>query len=214
MSARVPARVLFLGMFAMGFLTWGMPGAFAAQEQPSGISFSVGGEEFSAEPQPLFESHLQLVPGDQLTDELSIRNDRDHDITVSVTPRLSDTSTELQFEVMGQASAQLEPHQASTFQLRVRLPESAGNSSQNQTRDLAVEVRAVQTGDVTPPGTPPAPPQDPDADPSAPPHELGNTGFDGWIFALAGGVLGVGTILFLRSKKSRPASQTQQGEPS
>lgn len=219
MTFGVPAKVMLSIALAAGLLNAGSFEAHGSAMDSRGLSYSVNGGDFRASPGELFGGEFQLVPGDQLAEEITIRNERPHPIVVTLRPTVAEPANGLQFVVAGDSTARLDPKQNADFELEVRLPASAGNSSEDLVRSLSLEISAVEVtgGDLQEPESPENPPYQerpdpPETDGEHPPDELKSTGFSGWAVPLALGMAGVGVALYLGSKRSRVQAQAHQGD--
>ena len=218
MKIAASTKTVLSVLLAAGLLGAGIPGAHGTGKDPRGLSYSVDGGEFRATPEALFGGEIQLVPGDRLSGDLAIRNDRPHPIEVTVKPVVSAPAAGLKFGVAGNPTVRLEPREHANFALEARLPASAGNSSQDRARALSLAISAIEvtSGISQEPELPDSPqspdrPEPPDANGEHPPDELGSTGFSGWAAPLALGMAASGAALYLRSKRHVAQTSTPQG---
>ncbi|PRA04517.1 hypothetical protein CQ010_06245 [Arthrobacter sp. MYb211] len=185
------------------------------QDSAGGLSYSSDGRNFSQAPPPLFGGEPVLVPGDEVIGALWIRNDRGLEIEVSVQPKDPAAHTQIYFETIGLSRFRLEPEESVKVGLRMGMPGSATNGSQDQEeRSLQVQINAVEIGiGKTPEPEPSQPPRETDAPPEAPPEkntpdqrdQLSDTGFSGGVIALGIGALAAGcaaVILSWRQKRT------------
>ncbi|WP_461635197.1 hypothetical protein [Glutamicibacter soli] len=219
MKIAASTKTVLSVLLAVGLLGAGIPGAHGTGKDPCGLSYSVDGGEFRATPEELFGGEIQLVPGDRLSADLAIRNDRPHPIDVTVKPVVPAPADVLKFGVAGNPTVRLEPREHANFALEARLPTSAGNSSQDRARALSLAISAIEvTSGISQepefPDSPQSPdrPEPPDANGEHPPDELGSTGFSGWAVPLALGMAAAGAALYLRSKRHLAQASTPQGE--
>jgi hypothetical protein len=219
MTFGIPSKVMLSIALAAGLLNAGSFEAHGSATDAGGLSYSVNGGDFRASPGELFAGEFQLVPGDRLTEKITIRNERPHPIAVTLRPTVAEPANGLQFVVAGDSMARLDPKQNADFELEARLPASAGNSSEDLVRSLSLEINAVEVtgGNLQEPESPESPPYQerpdpPEADGKHPPDELKSTGFSGWAVPLALGMAGAGVALYLRSKRISVHAQTYQGD--
>lgn len=183
-----------------------------------GLSYSIDGRKFSQAPPPLFSGKPVLVPGDEFIGALWIRNDRGLEVEVNVQPKAPEAHTQIYFETTGQSRFRLEPDESVKVGLRMGLPDSANNRSQDQkVRSLQVQINAVETGTGEAPESETSqPPRETDAPPEDSPEnnspdqwdQLSETGFNGGLVLLGIGALAAGcaaVILSWRQKRTETA---------
>lgn len=218
MTFGIPSKVMLSIALAAGLLNAGSFEAHGSATDAGGLSYSVNGGDFRASPGELFGGEFQLVPGDRLTEKITIRNERPHPIAVTLRPTVAEPANGLQFVVAGDSMARLDPKQNADFELEARLPASAGTSSEDLVRSLSLEISAVEVtgGNPQEPESPEVPqypdrPDPPEADGEHAPDELKSTGFSGGAVPLALGMTAAGIALYLRSKRSSVNTRTYQG---
>ncbi|MGO2052183.1 MAG: hypothetical protein ACTH2H_05275 [Glutamicibacter sp.] len=191
------------------------------QDIAAGLSYSSDGRNFSQAPPPLFSGEPVLVPGDEITGALWIRNDRGQEVEVSVRPKASAAHTQIYFETIGLSRFRLEPEETVKVGLRMGLPGSATNGSQDQEkRSLQVQINAVETGiGKTPEPEPSQPPRETHAPPEDSPEnetpdqrdQLSDTGFSGGVIVLGIGALVVGCAAVMLSWRQNRTEATKAG---
>ena len=119
--------------------------AIAGETADHGLSYSVDGQSYSQNPPPIFKDVHALVPGDDVEGSLWIRNDRQSAIELGVQAVPPPESTEIYFKAAGASKFHLEPADATEVELRLGLPLSAGNDSEDQiVPGLEVRVHAME----------------------------------------------------------------------
>jgi len=173
------------------------------------LGYSVDGHNYSPEPPPVFDGQESLVPGDEVTGSLWIRNDRQSEIEVSVRPVAPDLSSRMYFETVSTSVVRLHPTQAKRFDLKIGLPWTADELSENrQEPSLQVLVEAKEAFDeVKPPAEPPLE-DSPESPNSERDDELADTGFSALGLLIAVGLTALGTlVLGIRQKGSQAIAQ-------
>lgn len=183
-----------------------VPGASVPRASASptekGLSYSGDGQTYSQNPPPLFEDESTLVPGDEITRSLWVRNDRPTGIEVTVQPIEPETSTRMSFETVNASVVRLQPAQSKKFDLKIGLPWSADKLAEDrQERALQIRIDAVETYDSDePPSQAPRDQSPQGADPEEK-DELADTGFSSLWLLMALGSLVAGSIALGASRK-------------
>lgn len=206
MTAVIPCAALGLALPA------------SAAETDQGLSYSLDGRVYSDAPPQVFGGAPVLAPGVESTGSLWIRNDRESDIEVRIRTIEPAASTRIYFETAGATVVRLEPDKAAEFGLRVGLPWSAKNESEDQqVPSLQVRIDAVElaggVGQAPDSSRPPDEGDSPDSDapreelPQSDPPErhdgLGDTGFRGAALLAAAGIAGIGGLSLLAAQRRK-----------
>jgi len=206
MAAALPGVVIFLAAPASG------------AETEQGLSYSLDGQAYSDVPPPVFDGIPALVPGDESTRYLWIRNDRESEIEVRIRPFEPEASTRIYFETAGASVVRLEPDQAAEIGLQVGLPWSSGNGSQGQqVPSLQVRIDAVEVAGTDGPAPDPSqPPRDEEhpngdepreestqPDPRERRDDLADTGSNGASLLAAAGIAGLAGLVLLAVRRRK-----------
>lgn len=184
----------------------------SASSTEKGLSYSGDGQAYSQDPPPLFEDESTLVPGDEITRSLWVRNDRPTGIEVTVQPIEPETSTRMYFETVNASVARLQPAQAKKFELKIGLPWSADKLAEDrQERSLQVRIDAVETYDSDQPPSQAPRDQSPQGTDPEEKDELADTGFSSLWLLMALGSLVAGSIA-LGASRNRNQRITQGRE--
>lgn len=177
--------------------------AVADAETDRGLSYSLDGRSYAQNPPPIFAGGHALVPGDEVAKSLWIRNDRDRDVEVSVHAVAPAPSTGIYFATAGASAFKLEPEGTREVELRVGLPWSASNGSEDQqVPELQVRVDAVELAQEG--GGPDAPGPEQEVD-------LPDTGFSGTVLWAAAGILALGGAVLAASRRMNRREQKRNG---
>ncbi len=178
----------------------------AAQSSPpaagdTGLRYSTDGVNYSSSPPQLFTALPRFVPGDEVRTRLWIQNTRADAVDVTFQPSYPDRSGVMLAPTIS-GTTRLAGGASTAITLRVSLPLTASNRTQDQTSDklrLRVNAQAAVPEANTP---------------HVPPGELGETGFSGGIFPLILGMLGVGGILYAKSRRHTQQEHMMEGDQS
>lgn len=164
------------------------------------FSFSTDGVGYSSAVPNLFAGSPKLVPGEALAEELWVRNENAVAVDVSVTALApvgaGEAGEEARVRLTPSPVVALQPGAAAPVQVRVRLPESAGNESQGITVAVRLRVNATEAANLRG-------------------GELGLTGATPGIWPLAAAALMGGVAALLGAKRRRRAEtigQTTESE--
>ncbi|UYQ77157.1 hypothetical protein OF385_14200 [Glutamicibacter sp. JL.03c] len=191
MKRRERVAICMACLAAMLCAGWHLAAPATAEDTAPGLSFSLDGQDFSPVPPPVFGGGDILAPGGESTGSFQVRNDRDSAVEVSIRPIAPDASTQLYFVAAGSKVMVLDPLEVAEFELKLGLPESASNASQDRkVPSLKVEVTAAELDA----GGEPRPPDGPE--------HLVDTGFSGSLIGAAAGAAVVGLLLRGAARKN------------
>ncbi|MGQ3383483.1 hypothetical protein [Glutamicibacter sp. TV12E] len=204
MMDRVRVKIAVGAITALPCLVLGLAvPAVADAETDRGLSYSLDGRSYAQNPPPIFAGVHALVPGDEVAKSLWIRNDRDREIEVSVRAVAPAASTEIYFTTVGASTFTLVPSGTTEVELRLGLPWSASNGSEDQqVPALEVRVDAVELAQEG--GGPDAPGPEQEAD-------LPDTGFSGAVLWAATGILALGGAVLAASRRMNRREQKRNG---
>lgn len=149
------------------------------------FSHSSDGVAFSKAVPDLFSASPKLVPGEEIEEQLWVRNENSVAVEISVAAVAPLGDRELtRTGLTPSPVVTLEPGAAAPLQVRMWLPESADNSSQSQTWPVRLQVNARESASSTT-------------------QELSNTGATNGIWPLSVAALLGGSGAYLGARKRR-----------
>lgn len=190
MKRREQVVICMACLAAMFCAGWHLAAPATAEDTAPGLSFSLDGQDFSPVPPPVFGGGI-LAPGGEFTGSFQVRNDRENAVEVSIRPIAPDASTQLYFVAAGSTVMALDPLEVAEFELKLGLPESASNASQDR---KVPSLKVVVTAAELDAGGEPRPPDGPE--------HLVDTGFSGSLIGAAAGVAVVGLLLRGAARKN------------
>lgn len=187
------------------FVSLGVPAqAVTAEPEDNSLSYSSDGKNYDNTLPTLFVDAPKLIPGEELHRRMWIRNERSEPIEISVHTKNPESEHGIWMAASPQGKLSLGVGASRAVDLRVWLPVSAGNSTQNITsQNLRIQVQAHEQH---------SPDDGPDEHISKGQDQLGDTGFFPGFLSVAIGALITGIVLNLLSRRKKHTNRSTEGE--
>ena len=145
MSTRRIFASLLAGIAPLLFLAVAQTPVQAAAASLGGnqLSYSTDGENYSHSPSPVFTNVEKLIPGEDISRSLWVRNDRSTPIEITVHTDTLEGANGVRAEASPEGGISLSAGETTAVVIRAWLPEAAGNATQNiSSENISIRVRA------------------------------------------------------------------------